>query len=249
MIDHPREDRIQDYVDDLLCREERAEVEHHIAACAQCRSEVAALRDLIDGLHDVPAEIQPDSDLLSGIRERIDAHGMPATQTMTGVDRGGVMTEPLDSRGVTTTSAARWRDRSLYSLRYPLAAAAVALIVVSTAVSVLIVRRNGDAGVQANNGTRNGNAVFASRQAESGVDQRYGEATAELERLLASQRSELAPETIRLVEENLRVIDQALAEARAALREDPSNPALTDFVRSAYEKKIDLLRHATRGET
>ncbi|MEO5511014.1 MAG: zf-HC2 domain-containing protein [Longimicrobiales bacterium] len=239
MNDHPREDRVQDYVDDLLCPEERAEVEQHLAACAQCLSEVAALRDLVADLHNLPAEIQPDSDLLSVIHARIDAHATHATDATHATHT----TDTTD-----TTTAARLRDRSLYSLRYPLAAAAVVLIAVSTALTVMLVQRNGGSVRLGNNGSRNGSTVLASRQT-SAVDQRYSEATAELENLLQSQRSQLAPETIRLVEENLRVIDQALAEARAALREDPSDPALSDFVRSAYEKKIDLLRHATRGAT
>ena len=97
-----------------------------------------------------------------------------------------------------------------------------------------------------------GSAVLANRAVPlNAVEQRYRAAASELETLLAAQRDSLTPETIRLVEDNLRVIDAALGEARAALREDPANPALTDLVRSAYEKKIDLLRHATetRGDT
>ncbi len=42
---HPRDDRLRDYVEDLLCREERAEVEHHLVRCEQCRTTVKLLRD------------------------------------------------------------------------------------------------------------------------------------------------------------------------------------------------------------
>ncbi|MHB1169192.1 MAG: anti-sigma factor family protein [Longimicrobiales bacterium] len=45
MNGHLREDRLHEYVEDLLCREERAEVEKHLVRCEQCRAVVKRLRD------------------------------------------------------------------------------------------------------------------------------------------------------------------------------------------------------------
>jgi anti-sigma factor RsiW len=232
MSNHLREDRIQDYVDDLLCREERAEVEQHLIICAVCQAEVAAMRDLITDLQDVDHEVLPARDLLTGINARIDA----AVAVSAAPHAGGFA----------------FADRSLRSMRYPLAAAAVLLIAATAALSTLLVQGTSQPSTVArrNAGPENV-AVVSSRPGTAAVEQHYRDATTELEQLLAAQRSQLAPETVRLVEENLRVIDAALAEARAALREDPNNAALNDLMRSAYEKKLDLLRHAThvRGET
>lgn len=47
MNSHPREDRLHDYVADLLCREERAEVEHHLVRCEACQAVVKRLRDRV----------------------------------------------------------------------------------------------------------------------------------------------------------------------------------------------------------
>lgn len=47
MKSHPREDRLHDYVADLLCREERAEVERHLIHCEECRAAVKRLRDRV----------------------------------------------------------------------------------------------------------------------------------------------------------------------------------------------------------
>ena len=45
MNGHLREDRLHEYVEDLLCREERAEAEKHLVRCEQCRAVVKRLRD------------------------------------------------------------------------------------------------------------------------------------------------------------------------------------------------------------
>lgn len=228
MSNHLREDRIQDYVDDLLCREERAEVEQHIIQCAVCQDEIAAYRNLVADLRDSPREIEPQQDLLAGINARIDALAAE-TQAM--------------PSATTQLEARRISDMSVRALRYPLAAAAVLLIIVSAALTAGLVRDNSSGPVAANDAPRTNGVVT------NVVDARYSNATNELEQELDVLRPQLAPATIQLVEENLRVIDQALAEARAALREDPNNAALSDLMRSAYEKKLDLLRHAVRGET
>jgi anti-sigma factor RsiW len=240
MTEHLREDRINDYVDDLLCREERAEAEQHLLVCDVCQAEVAALRNLAAGLGGVAQEISPSRDLLSGINERIDAAASDATDA--------VRAAPLTAR------PSQRSMRSLAPYRYQLAAAAVVLVAVSVAITSALVRRGSDSapvGVSSGDARSTATQPVPMAVPVSRVDDRYGNAARELEQQLAQQRSKLAPETVRLVEENLRVIDEALAEARAALRDDPNNAALNDLMRSAYEKKLDLLRHATqtRGTT
>jgi hypothetical protein len=47
-----------------------------------------------------------------------------------------------------------------------------------------------------------------------------------------------------VVEENLRVIDDAIDEARAALARDPANGFLYRHLDRTMTKKLDLLRRA-----
>jgi hypothetical protein len=47
------------------------------------------------------------------------------------------------------------------------------------------------------------------------------------------------------LERTLRVIDEAIAEARAALAADPSNRTLLDVLSANYEQKVELLRRAS----
>lgn len=81
------------------------------------------------------------------------------------------------------------------------------------------------------------------------VEAGYERATAELARTLAAERHRLRPETVALVERNLRIIDAALREARAALAEDPGNVDLRQFVATAARQKVELLQWAARVAT
>jgi anti-sigma factor RsiW len=73
----------------------------------------------------------------------------------------------------------------------------------------------------------------------------YDNAIRELEALLAARRGDLDSTTIRTVEMSLRVIDQAIAQARAAVERDPNDVYLNGHLRSTLDRKLDLLRRAT----
>jgi predicted anti-sigma-YlaC factor YlaD len=116
--------------------------------------------------------------------------------------------------------------------RWALAAAAVLLMTVSSGVTVVLLQRSGGPSIQA-----------PSRLI--GFEAEYSAASEDLSAALWAARSRLAPETIATIERNLAVIDHALAEARAALAQDPGNPALEPLVVAAWRQKMDLLRRAT----
>lgn len=62
-MNHPDEARLNDYVDGLLDVDQATEVEAHLAACAECRDRVAALRSLTERLGALPEGISPRRDL------------------------------------------------------------------------------------------------------------------------------------------------------------------------------------------
>jgi hypothetical protein len=67
---------------------------------------------------------------------------------------------------------------------------------------------------------------------------------AALSAALEGRRAKLDPATLAVLERTLRTIDGAIAEAREALANDPTNPAVRAFVATAYRQKIDFLRRA-----
>jgi tetratricopeptide (TPR) repeat protein len=80
-------------------------------------------------------------------------------------------------------------------------------------------------------------AAFANPQ--------YDEAIADLERTLDTGRSQLDPQTIRIIETNLASIDQAIEQSRRALAADPANAYLNSHLAEFQQRKLALLRRAS----
>ncbi|HZI40986.1 MAG TPA: hypothetical protein VFD67_04765, partial [Gemmatimonadaceae bacterium] len=76
------------------------------------------------------------------------------------------------------------------------------------------------------------------------VDADYSAAIGALNESLAEHRAQLDPTTVAKVEASLRIIDQAINEARRALAADPSNLTLHDLLAASYERKVELLQRA-----
>jgi len=221
---HLTEERLNDYVDGELSATERAEVERHLEGCAECRAEVAGLRELLYEVATLPLEITPPEELWVGVKEE---------------------TVELPVR----------RRETLWGMRYGLAAAAVVLVALSSALTTALLREPGagekaapatlpvatagrapaaDAPVPA--------ALVAFREAET----EYVRTAADLEAVLRAGEGRLSPGTVKVVEENLRIIDQAIGEARAALEADPASAELPILLSSMYRNKIDVLERAVR---
>jgi predicted anti-sigma-YlaC factor YlaD len=118
---------------------------------------------------------------------------------------------------------------------WQLAAAAVLLIALSSVVTARLVRRTTPTLLMRHD---------EPRPPVRAVDADYGSIVQQLTEALAQRRSQLDPKTVAKVEASLRVIDAALAEARAALVLDPANRDLLDLIAATYRQKVDLLRRA-----
>ncbi len=76
------------------------------------------------------------------------------------------------------------------------------------------------------------------------ADAQYDAAVADLERVLREESERLDPQTVMVIERNLRAIDEAIHEARAALDADPANTYLNSHLADARRRKLELLRRA-----
>src|SRR6185369_6990522 len=73
-------------------------------------------------------------------------------------------------------------------------------------------------------------------------EQQYDAAIRELQEAIERGRSRLDPETVAAVERNLRLIDQAVDDARRALAADPSSGYLSGYMVQTRQRKLELLR-------
>ena len=76
--------------------------------------------------------------------------------------------------------------------------------------------------------------------------QDLSQATATLAATLDARRGELDPETVRVIEENLQIIDSAIAEIEAALAQNPDDPRLEAALLAAWNQRLRLLVDANR---
>lgn len=67
-----------------------------------------------------------------------------------------------------------------------------------------------------------------------------------LEEALNQARAVLDPNTVRVLERNLDVIEQAIEDSQRALLQDPGNEFLAEHLDRVYQRKLTYLRDATR---
>jgi anti-sigma factor RsiW len=77
------------------------------------------------------------------------------------------------------------------------------------------------------------------------ADAHYDAAIADLQRTLDAARSQLDPETIAVIEQNLGAIDRAIDQCRRALAADPANLYLNEHLAQSRQRKLVLLRQAS----
>lgn len=210
--------RLDDYVDGLLLGGEQDQIEQHLAGCEDCREEVRFLRWLLVDAAALPRSIAPARDLWPDIADKIG------------------------KKPVVSPDFERSNRRSPWFGRGMLAAAAVALIALSSAITTLLVRERSLATGQDSDRPRVP-AVLAEVQA---FETEYSRAIGELSAVLHERREQLSPETASVIEENLRIIDEAIRTSRAALKADPSNQRSVHTILAMYKKKINLLERAVR---
>ena len=212
--------RLSEYLDDELSAAERLQIEAHLGGCPACRETLAELRAVVARAESLEDGV-PARDLWRGVAERIGA-ARPAVEPAAG---GG------------------WRRLRLTLSVPQLAAAALALMVMS-AGSVWLTRPPRPIMQEASAPPVSGSAITVSPVTMG--DGAYESAVRDLELVLAQGRGRLDTATVRVLEQNLRIIDEAITESRRAVAADPASPYLNAHLAQTMKWKLELLRQAAR---
>lgn len=207
-------DRLSEYLDDELAPSERAAIEQHLGSCASCSNTLAELRDVMARAANL-APRPPAADLWPDIQRRLD---------------------PIAP--VVAPFTPRVRRRLSFTMPQ-LVAAGLALMVTSGG-GVWILEHGGHRtdlpGIAATSDVDTAPLPIAV------ADPRYDEAITDLEQALAAGRSQLDPETVKVIESSLDSIDKAIDDSRRALATDPANVYLHNHLAEARQRKLALLR-------
>ncbi len=237
MSDAPSEERLNDYVDGLLSAQEAREVERALAASAEAQATVEFLRSLRARTEQLPAAIEPGRDLWPEIAGRM----VPAPLASVGTD-------PERATRIVSNEAAPDRAwwPSLGGFQWAtLAAAAMLLMVVSSALTAWMLAMPGSANVAGPSAVAVPTAG-SEREEIRPTEAAYALEIEQLMRVLYENRDTLDPDTVSTIETNLRVIDRAIDRVREALEEEPANPGLARMLTSNYRHKVQLLQRANR---
>ena len=220
-------DRLSDYLDGDLRSEEREALEEHLRACPECTHVLAELRavvSLAQGLTDTP----PPNDLWSGIARAIESLPREDDRVLDLSPRLSSI-DPLEG------------DKRVRLSLSQIVAASLILMMGSATVSWSLrpLVSSGEVDVEAEA------AAVVQVSLPAGVGESYAEELTQLEALLSEHRDELDPNTVRILEKNLAIIDGAIEESGEALSQDPSNGYLREHLDRAVRRKVNYLRDAS----
>ena len=218
-MNDPWTDRLSEYVDGDLDAATIEALEAHLVTCADCRRTRDELERVATRARHI-RDHEPRTDLWPAIEAGIRTKAAQAPA-------------PARRRRVITLSLAR------------LAAAAAVVAVVAGGIAwTIATKRAIPGGTVAAVVDSTGGAESLASGAPSLAVASYRDAAADLERIYDAGRTTLRPETMRIIEDNLRTIDLAIAQADSALRRDPGSAYLNQYLATTMQRKLKLLRRA-----
>jgi anti-sigma factor RsiW len=211
---------IHELVDGTIGAIRRAELEQHLDGCEACRALVSDLERIRDAAGALPEMRPPDRVWLQ-------------------------LAGRLRQEGRITTAIAPERPNRTYAAWLAIAAALV--IAVGSAVLLLVPRATPPAPSQvtAPAATGSGADVKSVETVQNEVDaaqQQFEKAIADLEKVAKANQQALDPGTSATIEKNLGIIDQAIAENRAAVKSEPASVAARETLFDALRQKVSLLQ-------
>jgi anti-sigma factor RsiW len=252
--------RLSEYLDGDLTAAERDTCEAHLAGCAECARLLEELKAVVAGARSLPVA-PPPAELWAAIESRLETPVLqmrPRALLRERMERrwsfSGLQLVGAAAGLIAVTVAGMWllspREMSVPAGREVVAANPEPAM---PAPSVVPGEDSATAAPPPTGAARTAprtGAAFASLDpdrpaptaaADFGIG-RYDAAIAELEEVLDTRRSKLNPETVRIVEANLAVVDKAIADARSALAADPASRYLNTHLANTMRRKVDLLR-------
>jgi hypothetical protein len=242
------DERLSDYLEETLDRRTKAQMESHSAICLRCAALAHDLEHIAHEAKELP-ELVPSRDLWAGIAERIETPVVPISVARPR-RRWDLVRFGAIAAGLMAVTAGVTYRLTINQVRAD--SAAVVTRADTTSGQVLA-----DAALPPNGAPSaaidsqrtpttpeapNGAAVVSTARNPGATTMTYDREIETLRTIVRDQGVELDPRTVAILENNLRVIEGAIGESRAALARDPGSAFLREQLNRALDKKLELLR-------
>lgn len=226
-------DLLSEYLDGELEPARSGELERHLRDCSQCSTildELMQVAQKARTLEDRP----PVPDLWPGIAARIGAEALeppPPVRVVQGNRPASRREKP--------------RRERRFSFTLPQLVAAGVMVAFLSAGAAWMLRSLPESQGGAGALVRSQLPDDILEPAGTRHERSYDVAMAELRRALQQGRGSLDSTTVRVLEQNLALIERSIDQARRALAADPGNPYLRRHLEETMRRKLELLRRAT----
>jgi len=226
---------IGDDVDGALDGRARLELEEHLAGCPSCRALAADLRQIRDAARRLEP-VEPPARVWTEISRRVAA------------DAGARATAPIAPAHGRRSAFASWLSPAWQA---GLAAAAVLALITVTASIVWLIERPGGtppAPITAAAGVETAAPAGAPATAESvagelkQAEDHYQKAIEGLQQIAKAGEGSLDPKVAESLQKNLAIVDQAIADSRTALQQQPTSEPAQASLLDAFRTKVGLLQ-------
>ncbi|HEX5438170.1 MAG TPA: zf-HC2 domain-containing protein [Gemmatimonadaceae bacterium] len=216
---------LPDYIEGTLAAQESAAAEAHLRECARCAALVHDMLAIAREASVLP-DLTPPRDLWPGIEARLGTPVVPL--------------RPLRH----APRAPRFLPRFTTGW---IAAAGVVLMAATAGVTYQATKSELHTPAPARRAAvpaapAAGGMVRAVANAPA--EETYDQEIAQLRAAVDARRGELDPATVAVIERNLRIVDAAIAQSRAALAHDPGSQFLSEQLNGVLDQKVELLRTA-----
>jgi len=252
-------DRLADYLEGDVDATTRAALEMHASSCAECAALLSDLRRVQVGATNLP-ELTPTRDLWAGIAARIETP-VVELKNAAAAQRWNAGTPRRTNRvwiglaaagliAVTATITHEVTKRSIEDAP-PVRTATVLpatrdTVRPATVGAVAPVARVAQVDTASPIQRSAVPPVATTRLASTKptAEQTYQVEINRLRAVVNQRRPQLDSSTVAVIEHNLQVIDDAIAQCKRALRKDPASRFLIESLNDAFDTKVQLLRTA-----
>jgi hypothetical protein len=252
---------LPDYLEGTLDDSRRASVERHLSECVRCAGLLRDIENISKQAADLP-DMVPSRDLWQGIEARIAAPVIPLAARQERQRRlvpawMGVAAAALivSTAGITYMLTARSFGPAQTASIAPIVARDTQTQPNTGATPASPVDNGVPATQRATTTPAKSNTppdqprVLASFAKQSAADRAhsdlvYGREIDMLQNIVSQRRTQLDSSTVAIIEKNLKIIDRAIEQSRAALAKDPASHMLDQQLTHALDKKVELLRTA-----